>query len=656
MSCIILSNVLVSYVNLLALLFLSTTILTSIDWFTNNLYIRKKILTIALTWVALAASSAIFIFMVCNILHYLFIMEFNHFWIRSGIFDISWSFTLDSIVSTMLIVVVPTSFLIHIFSIEYMANDRNFTRFIGYLSFFSPMMVVLVSSSNFLQLFLGWEGIGLASYLLIGFWYTRVYAVKAAIKAVIMNRIGDLAISIALALIFMLSGTLDFYTLFAIIPTNVLDITINTRLDIALLEIITILLLIGAMAKSAQIFLQGWLPDAMEGPTPVSALIHAATLVTAGVFSIIRCSHLFEFTPRILMIVMLVGSLTTVYAAIVAPAQNDLKRVIAFSTCSQLGYMFIACGTSNYPLALFHLMNHAYFKALLFLAAGAIIHAIFGQQDIRRMGGLIKKMPFTFTAIMIGSFALMGVPFLSGFYSKHPIMETTLAVDNTSTLFVFICSTMGAFLTAFYSTRLLYYVFNTKCNISLLQRHSVIEPGWAITLPITILGVTSIIGGYLFNDIFVGFGTMFHDMAIHISPQHFSSTQYEYLLSIIKFITNIVTVAGIVTATILYSFYFEKLSEYQINNIFINRFYKFCVKKWYMDLIYNQIILKNLLKFSYSTIFKVLDRGILQELGANGVIRFFPASAFVLSTLQTGSIVTYINIILIVLIFFICVI
>jgi len=425
---------------------------------------------------------------------------------------------------------------------------------------------------------------------------------------------------------------------------------------ITLIEVVTILLLIGAMAKSAQIFLQGWLPDAMEGPTPVSALIHAATLVTAGVFLIIRCSHLFEFTPRILVIVMLVGSVTTVYAAIVAPTQNDLKRVIAFSTCSQLGYMFIACGTSNYSLAIFHLMNHAYFKALLFLAAGAIIHAIFGQQDIRRMGGLLKKMPLTFTAIMIGSLALMGVPFLSGFYSKHPIMETTLVVDTTPTLFFYVCSVIGAFLTAFYSTRLLYYVFNTKCNISLLQRRNVGEPGWAITLPIATLGIISIIGGYLFNDIFIGFGTTFYDMAIHISPQHFSSTRHEYLLSTIKFITNGVTAAGIVTAIICYSFYFEKLSEFQLNNTLINRFYKFCVKKWYMDLIYNQIILKNLLSFSYFTVFEGLDRGTLQELGASGILRLFPGGAFVLSTLQTGSVVTYINIILTVLIVFICVI
>ena len=344
-------------------------------------------------------------------------------WIDSGLFEARWGFTFDSLTCIMLIVVTTVSTLVHLYSTEYMAGDPHVPRFMAYLSLFTFFMLMLVTSNNLIQLFFGWEGVGLASYLLINFWFTRIPANKAAIKAMVVNRVGDFGLSLGIMAIFFIFKSVDFDTIFALVPhfDGYTFVFFNDTYNI--FNVICLLLFIGAVGKSAQIGLHTWLPDAMEGPTPVSALIHAATMVTAGVFLLIRCSALFEYAPDILLVVTFVGAVTALFAATAGMLQNDLKKVIAYSTCSQLGYMVFACGISNYSVSMFHLMNHAFFKALLFLSAGSVIHAMADEQDMRKMGGLINLLPFTYTMILIGSLSLMGFPFLTGFYSKDAILE-----------------------------------------------------------------------------------------------------------------------------------------------------------------------------------------------------------------------------------------
>ena len=353
-------------------------------------------------------------------------------WISSGILNISWSFLFDSVTAVMLIVITSISSLVHIYSIKYMETDPHRPRFMAYLEIFTFFMLILVTADNLLQMFLGWEGVGLASYLLINFWYTRLAANQSAIKALIVNRIGDFGLSLGILTTFWIFNALDYSTIFSLAPLfensffNFLGIKVHS------ISLIGIFLFIGAVGKSAQLGLHTWLPDAMEGPTPVSALIHAATMVTAGVFLLIRCSPLIEFSPTILFILIIFGSLTAFFAAITGVFQHDLKKVIAYSTCSQLGYMIFACGMSCYDVSLFHLTNHAFFKALLFLSAGSVIHAVANEQDMRRMGALRKFMPLTYSLMLIGSLALSGFPFLTGFYSKDFILELTQSLSYSN--------------------------------------------------------------------------------------------------------------------------------------------------------------------------------------------------------------------------------
>jgi len=343
-------------------------------------------------------------------------------WIVSDLLNIRWCFLFDSLTCVMLIVVTFISSLVHLYSTEYMEHDPHLPRFMSYLSLFTFFMLILITANNFLQMFVGWEGVGLSSYLLINFWFTRIQANKAAIKAMLVNRVGDFFILLAMFLIFFIFHSLDYEIVFSLVP--LLKMSYFTVLDFqfSLIDLICLFLFFGAMGKSAQLGLHTWLPDAMEGPTPVSALIHAATMVTAGVFLIARCSFIFEYSPIVLNIIMFVGSSTAFFASTTGLFQNDMKKVIAYSTCSQLGYMIMSCGVSQYSIAIFHLVNHAFFKALLFLGAGIIIHALNGEQDIRRMGGLYKLLPLTYITMLIASFALSGFPFLAGFYSKEAIL------------------------------------------------------------------------------------------------------------------------------------------------------------------------------------------------------------------------------------------
>ena len=404
-------------------------------------------------------------------------------WIDFGHIKVNWIFLFDSLSLWMMIVVSLISLCVHIYSVAYMSNDPHQPRFFSYLSLFTFFMLILVSAGNYLQLFVGWEGVGLCSYLLIAFWYNRIAANKAALKAIFLNRIGDLAFVIAMLLTLYIFESLDFAIILQRIEylnyTNF--IFFSTQFNIFVL--ICTFFFIGAVGKSAQIGLHTWLPDAMEGPTPVSALIHSATMVTAGVFLIIRSSFLFEYAENVLLIVVFIGALTSFFAASAGLLQNDIKKIIAYSTCSQLGYMVFACGLSAYHVSFFHLVNHAFFKALLFLCAGSIIHALNDEQDIRKMGGLVNFMPFTYIVMLIGSLSLAGFPFLTGFYSKDFILEVAFVTITPTGLFSYWLGMITVFFTAYYSFRILFLVFFIKPQGYKINYKSIHEVSWHMGLP-----------------------------------------------------------------------------------------------------------------------------------------------------------------------------
>ena len=425
-------------------------------------------------------------------------------WIKSGNFAANWSINVDPLSSVMLVVVTLISALVHIYSIGYMSTDPHKPRFMSYLSLFTFSMLVLVVSDNFLQLFFGWEGVGLCSYLLIGFWYKKESANNAAIKAFIVNRVGDFGLAIGIFLIFFYFGSINFNEVFSIAPQYLEKKIILLGIESNLITLICIFLFIGAMGKSAQFLLHTWLPDAMEGPTPVSALIHAATMVTAGVFLIVKCSPLFEYSQVALNIVTIIGMLTAVFAATVALVQNDIKKIIAYSTCSQLGYMFFAAGVGAYHVAMFHLFTHAFFKALLFLGSGSVIHAFKDEQDIRKMGGVKKKLPYTYAFMLIGTLALTGFPFLAGFYSKDAIIEYAFLKNTLLGNYAFVIGVITACLTSIYSWRLFFKTFHGTYNNTEIQLEETHESPKIMLSPLLILSVGAIFSGYLFKDFFLG--------------------------------------------------------------------------------------------------------------------------------------------------------
>src|SRR5437764_4826125 len=409
-------------------------------------------------------------------------------WIDSGTLDINWSLRVDTLTAVMLIVVTGVSSMVHVYSVGYMAEDPSIPRFMSYLSLFTFFMLMLVTADNLVQLFFGWEGVGLASYLLIGFWYDRPSANAAAIKAFIVNRVGDFGFALGIFAVWMLSGSVNFNELFAKAPAMAAAHFMFLGKSVPALETACLLLFVGAMGKSAQLGLHTWLPDAMEGPTPVSALIHAATMVTAGVFMVCRLSPMFEYAPAALAVVGVIGGTTAVFAASVGMAQNDIKRVIAYSTCSQLGYMFFAAGVSAYTAAMFHLFTHAFFKALLFLGAGSVIHAMSAEQDMRRMGGLWNKIPITYALMWVGSLSLAGIPIFAGYYSKDMILSASWASGTAVGRYSFCLGIFTAFLTAFYSWRLLIMTFHGQPRADEETLHHVHESPWVMLIPLFILG------------------------------------------------------------------------------------------------------------------------------------------------------------------------
>jgi proton-translocating NADH-quinone oxidoreductase chain L len=541
-------------------------------------------------------------------------------WALSGLFEINWNFSIDALTYAMLIVVLTVSTLVHLYSTEYMSEDPHLSRFMSYLSLFTFFMLILVTSDNFIGLFLGWEGVGLCSYLLISFWFTRIQANKAAIKAMVVNRIADLAFTVGVLAIFYTFQTVEFNVVFGLAPYFVNSTILFGNTPVSPLVLISLLLFLGAMGKSAQIGLHTWLPDAMEGPTPVSALIHAATMVTAGVFLIIRCSPLFECVPSILLFITFIGAATAFMAATAGLLQNDLKKVIAYSTCSQLGYMVFACGLSSYSLSLFHLANHAFFKALLFLSAGAVIHAVSNEQDLRRFGALIRLLPYTYAMFLIGSLALMGFPFLTGFYSKDIILEVAASTVTVPGTFAYWLGLITAFFTAFYSFRLLYLAFygtSRSPRPYLVNAHE-LTPRMAFSLAVLSLG--SIFLGYLAKDLFIGFGTPFWNGSIYHAP---TTTGAQLAGEFLPFFVKMTPFFGSMFSVLLVFLINSSFFATQVSSFYTNRnvrsLHRFLSHKWYFDTVYNRLVNQPLLEGGYRVVFKLLDKGILEIFGPTGL-------------------------------------
>tara|TARA_X000001036_G_scaffold270879_1_gene251523 strand:- start:5146 stop:7053 length:1908 start_codon:yes stop_codon:yes gene_type:complete len=555
-------------------------------------------------------------------------------WINSGNFLANWSINIDPISSVMLVVVTFVSSLVHIYSIGYMSNDPFKPRFMSYLSLFTFSMLALVVSDNFLQLFFGWEGVGLSSYLLIGFWYKKEAANNAAIKAFIVNRVGDFGLAIGIFFIFYHMGTINFNEVFQLVPQYIDKKITFLGFEGNLITFICLFLFIGAMGKSAQFLLHTWLPDAMEGPTPVSALIHAATMVTAGVFLVVRCSPLFEYSQLALNIVAIVGMITALFAASVALVQNDIKKIIAYSTCSQLGYMFFAAGIGAYHVAMFHLFTHAFFKALLFLGSGSVIHAFHDEQDIRNMGGVWKKLPYTYILMLIGTLALTGFPFLSGFYSKDAIIEFALLKNSTIGNYAASIGIITAFLTSIYSWRLFFKTFHGTYNNKKLSIEKTHESPWVMLLPLILLGFGAAFSGYLFKEIFIGH-----------SSNNFWNNSILFLKEIehnnLPFYLIITTPIIVIIAIPISYFYFVKntrvLEEFKKTN---TPLYNFLLNKWYIDELYD-FILVNPLKKVGKFFWKEGDQNTIDKFGPDGISKIIKQISNRAVQFQSGYIYDY---------------
>ena len=553
-------------------------------------------------------------------------------WIKSGDFIANWSINIDPLSSVMLVVVTSVSAIVHIYSIGYMSSDPHKPRFMSYLSLFTFAMLTLVASDNFLQLFFGWEGVGLCSYLLIGFWYKKESANNAAIKAFIVNRVGDFGLAIGIFLIFYFFGTVNYNEVFNLTP-DLKDKTINfLGININLITAICLSLFIGAMGKSAQFLLHTWLPDAMEGPTPVSALIHAATMVTAGVFLVVKCSPIYEYSTQALNFVAVVGMITAIFAASVALVQNDIKKIIAYSTCSQLGYMFFAAGVGAYQVAMFHLFTHAFFKALLFLGAGSVIHAFNDEQDIRNMGGVWKKIPITCTLMLIGTLALTGFPFLSGFYSKDAIIEYAYISGTKVGSYAAFIGIITAFLTSIYSWRLFFKTFlgDYRGKEKIDKIH---ESPMVMLIPLIILSFGAIFSGYIFKDLFIGLSSKFWQDSIF-----FLNANEEHTIPLWFLLTTPILVT---TAIPVSYYYFIKKPEILISFKKTNYpLYNFLLNKWYIDELYESTIVQPIKKIGYF-FWKKGDIGVIDRFGPDGVSRLIKNLSNKATKFQSGFIYDY---------------
>ncbi|RCL79890.1 MAG: NADH-quinone oxidoreductase subunit L [SAR116 cluster bacterium] len=559
-------------------------------------------------------------------------------WINSADFVANWSFRFDTLTAVMLIVVTSVSSCVHIYSIGYMHHDKARARFMSYLSLFTFAMLMLVTSDNLLQLFFGWEGVGVASYLLIGFWYHKPSAHKAAMKAFIVNRVGDFGFALGIFVIFYLFGSIEFDDIFS----NASDFS-NTSIvflgfELPALEVAAILLFIGAMGKSAQLGLHTWLPDAMEGPTPVSALIHAATMVTAGVFLVCRLSPVIEYAPFALDVITVVGALTAIFAATIGMTQFDIKRVIAYSTCSQLGYMFFAAGVSAYPAAMFHLTTHAFFKALLFLGAGSVIHALSDEQDLRNMGGIWRKIPITYSLMWIGSLALAGFPFFAGYYSKDMILEAAWASHSFTGQMAFWLGCAAALLTAFYSWRLLIMAFHGKPRCSAEVFEHVHESPPIMILPLIPLAFGAIFAGWFGYQSFVGYDmSYFWGDSLFILPEHHAMEEAHHVAEWVKRLPVILAASGVGLAIIAYliipSLPARVVSMARpIHTLFFN--------KWFFDELYDLLFVRASVRFGRFLWVKG-DKQTIDAFGPDGLSGLVLNGSNKLSKLQSGYVYHY---------------
>jgi len=552
-------------------------------------------------------------------------------------------FLIDNLSALMMTVVSFVSLMVHIYTIGYMHDDPGYKRFFSYIALFTFSMLMLVMSNNFLQLFFGWEAVGVVSYLLIGFWYNRPTAIFANLKAFLVNRVGDFGFLLGIAAVLMYFHSLDYYDVFAAAP-SMADFSIEVFPGQAwsLMSLICILLFVGAMGKSAQVPLHVWLPDSMEGPTPISALIHAATMVTAGIFMVARMSPLFELSETALSVVLVIGAITALFMGLVGIVQNDIKRVIAYSTISQLGYMAVALGASAYAAGIFHLMTHAFFKALLFLAAGSVIIAMHHEQDIRKMGGLRKYMPITYGTALIGSLALSGIPGFAGFFSKDAIIEAVHASHTPGAGFAYLCVLAGVFVTAFYTFRLLFLVFHGKERMDAHTREHLHETPAVVTGPLVMLAIPSVLSGYLIGEILFG---GFFAGSIHVLPQHdvlgHLGEHFHgvggFMLHGVQSLPFLLAVAGILSAWYIY------MKNPGIADAAARRFaflYRMLVNKYGLDE-FNQAVFAGGTRGIGRALWRIGDAAIIDGLLVNGSARVVGWFAAVLRQVQTGYLYHY---------------
>ncbi len=595
--------------------------------------------TIALMLVCVAASVTVFM----DVLQGNIYNGSVYTWMTSGDTRFEIGFLIDQLSATMMVVVSFVSLMVHIYTIGYMHNDPGYQRFFSYISLFTFSMLMLVMANNFLQLFFGWEAVGLVSYLLIGFWYTRPTAVYANMKAFLVNRVGDFGFLLGIGLVLMYFGTLDYAAVFAQAPqiaTQTIEIIPGSPW--LLMSVTCILLFVGAMGKSAQFPLHVWLPDSMEGPTPISALIHAATMVTAGIFMVARMSPLFELSDTALTVILVIGGITTLSMALVAIVQNDIKRVVAYSTLSQLGYMTVALGASAYSVAVFHLMTHAFFKAVLFLGAGSVIIAMHHEQDMRKMGGLKKYMPITYWTMFMAAVASAGVPGFSGFFSKDAIIEAVHFADIPGAGFAYFCVLSTVFITAFYTFRLLFMTFHGKPRMDHHTEEHLHESPWVVTLPLIILAIPTVGAGWLIGPML--FGGYFGD-AILIAPQHGAVAQMaEGFHGIVGMMTHALSTApfwlsigGIFTAWYLYMVKTdlpEKLKQ------IAGPLYTLLDRKYYIDEFYSWLFAGGARALG-GGLWKIGDVKVIDGFFVNGAARVVGWTALLVRRFQSGYIYHY---------------
>ena len=559
-------------------------------------------------------------------------------WIQSGTLDVTWALRFDTLTAVMMVVVTGVSFMVHVYSVGYMSHDPSIPRFMSYLSLFTFAMLMLVTADNLVQMFFGWEGVGVASYLLIGFWYEKPSACAAAIKAFVVNRVGDFGFALGIFGAYFLFDSVSFDAIFAAAPSKAHTVVHFFGADWNAITIICLMLFVGAMGKSAQLGLHTWLPDAMEGPTPVSALIHAATMVTAGVFMVARMSPLFEYSATALTVVTVIGAATAFFAATIGCVQNDIKRVIAYSTCSQLGYMFFAIGVSAYQAAVFHLFTHAFFKALLFLGAGSVIHAMSDEQDIRRMGGIWRHVKLTWLLMWVGSLALAGIPPFAGHYSKDAILAAAWASGTPVGHFAWVLGVLAAFMTAFYSWRLLILVFHGKPRADEHVMAHVHESPLVMVLPLMVLAGGAIFAGWLGEPLFVGHEhAEFWRSAIAVLPGHDVLAAGRELPDWVEMAPLVVAVSGIVLAYILYAL--VPSVPGQLAGA-MRGVYLFLLNKWYFDELYDWLFVKPAFRLGRG-LWQGGDGALIDGIGPDGVAAATRDIARRVAALQSGYLYHY---------------